>query len=219
MKAFAELNGFTVVRGTLAMPRIGVWSARLTLDADDLPRGPATLAIGDPPVTLTATVVRPALQGAAAEVLLVGGAGGFSKIIPPKDYQDVPLRVVLADLLSEAGERLSPSSDPNLGSLHLPRWTRMGGPARDAIVQLAETLGVSWRVLPDGTTYVGRETYPTSPSKGEVLERVSEEDLMIVATESVDILPGETFEGRRVSYVEYAISPASIRSTLWLEAE
>jgi hypothetical protein len=219
VKAFAELNGFAVTRGAISLPRIGIWSARLTLDAEELPLGPATLAVGTPPVTLEATVLRPALMGQAAEVLLVGGAGGFSKRVAPKDYQDVPIRVVLADLLSEVGERLSSASDPNLDTLMLPRWTRMGGPARDAIVQLSETLGVSWRVLPDGSTYVGRETYPKSTSKGEVLERVPGEDLMVVATESVDILPGEVFDGRRVSYIEYVISSAQVRSTIWCEAE
>jgi hypothetical protein len=79
---------------------------------------------------------------------------------------------------------------------------------------------VSWRVLADGSVWVGRETWPTS-----LLEEYAHIDqapgagsMEIVAAEPA-IYPGEVFEERRVSVVTHRIDNGRVRTRiLWEKA-
>lgn len=216
-RAFAELAGAPVVHGSLFVPRVGRWTARLELDAETVTTGPATLTMNDGQWALQGAVIRGGTGGGRVDALVVGGAGRMVRALPPKAYENVPARLVLSDLLTEAGESLSPRSSLSVLTTMLPTWVRYGGVAGEALTTLCDVLSASWRSLYDGSIWVGVETWPASASTAEVLDEAPGEGVLLIGPEAPDVLPGEVFHGRRVSAVEYSLSASAMRASVWLE--
>jgi len=77
---------------------------------------------------------------------------------------------------------------------------------------------VAWRVLPDGTVWVGRDSW--NPTGGDTKADILTADLTIGVVRTgfmPGVHPGETFRGARVSYVEHALSFEQLRTRIWME--
>lgn len=217
------LSGFEVLDGHVSLPRHGVWHADLVLDDTEgqtLPTA-VTLQVGDS-LSLVGTVVRGGEWQGRRSVRVVGGAGGLSTELTGRWYAGAPFRLPIRDTLEEAGEKLSTtSSDDVLDVTATPGWSRTGGPACDALHRLVGDAGATWRVLPDGTVWVGTETWPNaSPIDDNVITAdAPTSGRLSFATERPTLLPGQTLNGRRVSYVELAITSDRIRVEAWIEVD
>jgi hypothetical protein len=126
--------------------------------------------------------------------------------------------VVLGQLLAAAGEVLAPSTSTALLDRLLPRWTRQGGPAGAQIEALARVLGVGWRVLPEGGVWLGERPAPlVLPPEATLLRRRPLPGVIEVALPRPwALVPGGTFEGRRVGSVAVSLSPSHLRGSLCL---
>lgn len=218
MPAFASLNGSTVVRGVIALPRRGAWTARLMLDAEAMPTGPLTLTTNEGQVSYQGALVprRGAPVAGRVELLMVGGAGGLATPLPPKAYRSLPARLVLDDLARGAGETIDPASDAALLARQLPHWVRLAGTMSRGLEQLVSHLGGRWRVTRAGQLLVvGPDAAPPSGSKGQRLDEAPGEAFALYALERLDLEPGTTFDDRVVEQVEHEISPDRIRTRVW----
>jgi hypothetical protein len=152
-----ELSGLRVVSLNVTMSIAGTWVADLEL-ADDTPvdTSPfsAVLAIGN--LSLVGTVVRQDSLGGSRHVRLVGGAGGWAKVLPPVGYHrdggGVTKALVLGDLATLTGERLAIESDADLGE----DFERPQAPALRTLEQL---VGKTWWIDEKGMTHT--EPRPT----------------------------------------------------------
>jgi hypothetical protein len=213
-------NGANVISGTIALPRIGMWSADLVVDSTTAIAGAVTIAPPDGTRPLVGTTVHSGLFEDRVEMRVVGGAGRMGFPVEPRYYRGVPLRLPLGDLLREAGERLSPSSSAQVLDTLLQKWTREGSSTGRALNHLTDAVGASWRVLQDGTLWVGTETWPSIEVVHDLISEHTSENRVEIATESIDaaLVPGTVFLGRRVSYVEHRVAPDSMRTMVWFEA-
>lgn len=216
------LSGFEVLDGHVSLPRHGVWHADLVLDdaeGQTLPTA-VTLQVGDG-LSLVGTVVGGGEWQGRRSVRVVGGAGKFGGDVTGRWYQGAPLRLPVRDTLEEVGEKLSTtSSDDVLGATATPGWARTGGPARDALHRLVGDAGATWRVLPDGTVWVGTETWPNAASSDvDVTADAPTSGRVSFATERPTLQPGQVLGGRRISYVELAITADRIRVEAWVEVD
>jgi hypothetical protein len=214
-----RLDNIAVISGTVTMPRLGVWQADLVLDASEAPTGRVTLAVGAK-LSISGVVQSSGVFAGAVRVRVVGGAGGLGRELTPRWYVGAPLRLPLLDVLEEAGERLSPASDDaTLSAVLDPTWGRTQGSAAAALGNLVEVAGASWRVLSDGSVWVGPETWPEAAAMADLvtLEDHGADGRLVVVSEAPTVLPGQTLGGRRVSYVQHTIAPDKIRSELWLD--
>lgn len=241
------VDGSSGLRGRVAFPRTGAWTADLKIAFKDSEAqavtGEDSAAIGDSflsNVTKFSTVDiddgRLILQGAheraglwqeIGHVRLVGGAGGLRKIAAAKHYTSATLRVVLGDLLAGAGEKLSPTSDPAVLATPISTWTTVAIATGRLITQLLRTasLAANWRVLPDGTVWVGVETWPDSGLvAGDDYQVMTEDPARLFAKLGIEVpllLPGTTLgegtEARRVSYVEHSLDEPETRTEVWFE--
>lgn len=217
--AHAALAGSPILSGTVTLPRQGVWHAELVLSAATAPAGAVDLQVG-PSLRLQGTVVRSGLFAGEVRVYVVGGAGKLSTELLPRWYEGAPRELPLRDLCDEAGERLSPASDPVLlAEVLSPGWTRLRGTASTALSRLLEGTGASWRILPDGRLWAGPETWPVAQGMADLL--VMDEDRargrLVLATEAPQLLPGQTLRGDRVSDVEITLEPEKLRIEAYLE--
>jgi hypothetical protein len=212
------VNDLPALEGAITIPRVGVPTLTASLLERDAPGKTVTVRIGSSSWVMTVT--RSGAHGGRRFVHAVGGAAGLSAIVPPKSYRGVPLRIPLADLAQGVGERLSPASSAAILGLVLPAWIRFEQPAARALHALLGAAGSpAWRILPDGTLWVGVETWPATRLEAytTIAEGPHRGVVELVAMDPT-IAPGETFEGRKVSGVEHRIVARRLRTILHMES-
>jgi hypothetical protein len=219
MGAFLTVNGLEVVAARISLPRWGVWCAELAIDGTEVPAGQCTLELGDGPLTLKGSLARGAVSDGSVAALVLGGAGGLSRVAEGKHYRQTPLRIPLEDLLQVAGEALASSSDAGVLSQTLAHWTRLQGPSGLSLGRLVESVeGLVWRILTDGTLWVGKEVWGQAPAfEFDALPGNPLADTATLSSLAPSVLPGQTFQGRHVSYVEHLIEESGVRSIVWFE--
>lgn len=225
--ALLTAQGLAVIEATLCLYRIGVWTADLVVDAPSpgeqaLLSGAITLAVNDGALEFKGTAV-PGRSGEfldAGHLLVVGGGGGLQRLTTAKHYQQATVRIVLGDLLRAAGETLAAATDAAVLATQLDRWTTLGrrtiGAALSSLVGTAAA-GTAWRVLPDGTVWLGQETWPDAGIDYDILNRSPREALLEIGVEAPLLVPGTTLDGKRVSYVEHRVAGGHVRTTVYLE--
>jgi hypothetical protein len=215
--AYCTVNGAPVLEGVVRLPRVGVWQADLEMPAGVSLSGRATIKLADA-LTLVGTFARSGLdRRGRARARVVGGAAGLGRELAPKSYLNVPLRIPLTDVLTDAGEHLSATADPTVLALQLPAWSRMSQVAGLSFAALVDAAGATWRILLDGTAWVGIETWPTSNMTALAMSYEPERFRRTVATLIPTVLPGQVFEGERVALVQHVIAPSSFRTVLEID--
>jgi len=173
----------------LSRTLVGVYVLECEVDVGDLPAptGAQVLsyAVADgAPITYPVAVIEARVHIGRATVYAVGGAGGLRSQVQPIDYAQVSPRVAFADICRDSVLRDSAGAPalvnglpvpevPNavalaaLGALpRLARWSRPAGTGAGALRGLCRALRrltgqtYSWRVLRDGTVWLGTESWP-----------------------------------------------------------
>ncbi len=212
----STLNGSVVRKAQVFLPYRGVWYADVWLASPDVLSGAATLVLGG--LELKGTILTgDAFQG-AADYRIVGGAGGWTKDLPPKGYANVSglkLSTIASDAAKEAGETLVIQSTANrdLG----PGFARMRGQASDVL----DVLDADWWVDTSGVTQVGTRPPATVTSVLEVVHYEPRDRMATVATETPEALVvGATVSltgapEMTIGQIVYRLEEGSIRTELW----
>jgi hypothetical protein len=215
--ALVTLNGEAVLSGTLVRPLVGPWLADLVVDAAAVPSGKVTLTADT--LSLVGYVVRAQEFHDRVALRCVGGNGGYGKTIAPNFYRSVTLRTLLSDTLTAAGESLSTTSDTSVTSRTVDAWQRVRGTASGALSMIvARVSGCIWRVLADGSTWVGIPTWPTRTLEAVVEDEDIPDGRIDIGTEDYALDAGVTVDGRKVARVRYTFLDGSIRASYWVAA-
>lgn len=213
-------NNVRVLSGRIQLPRVGAWIADLALDTEDTGPflGAVTITAPAGDLELRGWAMRPRLVEGHVEVRIVGGRGGLAKNVTPRHYRNVTLQLALSDALGEGLETLSTSVAASIREQLLPAWTRRAQTVGGAIAMLAGFAGAGWRVLPDGTVWVGTETWSDVDVDHDLLVE-TQEDLVEIASDTIpaSLVPGTTFRGARVSVVEHVIESQRVRTVVTFE--
>jgi hypothetical protein len=214
--ADCKLNEADVLTATITLTLSGAWMANVEIDASDpaaivntSPRG-AVITYGGQ--RFIGTVRRQGVFAARRQVEIVGGAGGLATPMPSQAYQGVPLSVPLSDLIRASGETLSGAVNPSVQFCLLRRWMRSSGTVGAALDALASSSSYGWRVLADGSVWIGNETWSDVTIDHDLIESDSSKDQIVIASEALSILPGTTFRGRRVSSVQHSVDDEKVRT-------
>ena len=206
---------------SLLVPRVGQWTADVTIDADAGPSGACTLSLDGR--VYTGHVVRGAVYAGAWRGRLVGSAGLLHDA-PATAFQGATLALVLRDLAGAVGITLSADTGP-LDAV-APRWHRHEGSASAAVADIARAAGYAWRVRPDGTLWLGSDTWSTvtPASPVDVLDELPEAGRITLAGDTLDIAPGTTLalRGRdpvRVGCVEHRATADDVQTVVVAERE
>lgn len=212
--------GSPAITGEIEIPAGGPWHALLRLDRDAALSGAVELRWEGATASWWGMVARGGVlvEGGPVEVLVVGGAGRLGRVLPGASYRQATVRVVLGQLLADAGEVLSSSTPAALLSRTLPRWSRAEGPAAAQLDALARVLGVGWRVLPSGQVWLGpAPSAVVLPADAVLLRRQPALGQIELTTgRPWELVPGGLFEGQRVASVRIELTPSRLRSCLCL---
>ncbi len=218
--AILTANGHGVVRGALSLPRAGVWHADLDVDAPAPLTGAVTLKADG--LSFQGTVVRGDLYMGVARIRVAGGAGGLGRQARPQHYVHPQLRSPLADLLRAAGETLSPTVAPALLARQLTAWTVLAAPIGEqlsVLVARAAGTGVTWRVLADGTVWLGVDAWPDAGiADWRELGRSPSDGSLELGLDGVVLLPGTTLGDLRIDYCEHLLEDGELRTRAWVAA-
>lgn len=209
--SLVELSGVAVVSGTITLHRAGRWSADLELEDASPARG-ARVELRGPSLALSGYVALVGTFQGDYRCRIYGGTGGLPKELPAKAFRSMPAKLLLEDVLGGVGERLSSSIEPDLLNRELTAWVRPAGPAAAALADLCGILGVSWRVQPEGTVWLGLDTWRASPATGELLDADPVGLTIHAALDAMNLLPGTTWQGAKVERVTHHISGAGFRT-------
>jgi hypothetical protein len=223
-----QVNDFACIRGRISIPLTGTWVADVSIDpatssgTQPTVGTPVTLAIGECGFTLSGTVVRINDAFGTLFARIVGGGGGLGDDLDPKAYQNVSFGLVLKDILGQVGETLSTQTPSAILDLQLPFWTVMAGPANEAVYNLlivARVMSgeaINWRVLSDGTIFMGEEQWPTSSlTEFDLLTWLPSQLSATFYSTNPDILPGQAWQSGFVANVEHVLEPERFRSKVW----
>lgn len=220
------VNGLPAFETRICTPRTGVWHADVLVADSAAIAGAATINVNSGALVLAGTAA-PSRSGVFADTArarIWAGAGGMILSARPRHYNGTSVRVVLSDLLAAAGEKLSATADAGILAIGLDAFTVTADPIGTLVSLLlaAAAPGASWRMLADGTFWVGRETWPAAVVQRatyQILEDNAETRSMLIAVDAPMMLAGKTFEGRRVSYTEATVGQGGdgVTMRIWFE--
>lgn len=210
--SWAQINNLDVISARLCIPRTGAWTADVAVDAQtaaQVPQGAAaTLTLAAGVLTWSGTVQRVDSYAQSVTLRMVGGSNGLGVISQPRFYQGVAISTPLNDVLGDAQESLSERSSGAVLAAQLGFWTTIAQPVGNVLTNLvnAGPDGSVWRVLNDGTVFVGVDVFPpTQLTDYQLLNYLPDEGLQLIGAEVPNIFPGESFNGHNVSAVEHQI--------------
>lgn len=208
------LDGQPILSLDLARPREGAWWADVVLDTETAPASPCDLVVEG--VTLRCVVAHGGVELARWRGRVVGGAARVSAVLGPASFADCTLRDVLTETLRDAGLTLAATSG-DLDAV-VARWVRAAGRASDTIADVARAAAYAWRVLRDGTVWMGVETWPAR-ELGADLDALSHDPVLgawtLAGAAALAIEPGDavTLDGTafRVSLVQVSLDESELR--------
>jgi hypothetical protein len=218
--SFATLNAHSIISGILTLPRVGLWQAALFVDTREAVFGAATLDWCG--LTLKGTVISGSIERGEYHCRIVGGAGGLNTPVQPHGFLRPNVQTVLSAIADDAGERLSGTIQPPVLNRQLDFFALMGRQtAALALCRLSDALEMAWRLLPDGTLWVGEEAWrpcaaDSDPGAIEALDLNGlSRRLACRLSSAADAMPGETFGGERIDRVEHILTDSGFSSSLY----
>lgn len=212
--ATANDENLTVAR--ITERTVGTWTARLEVDTETALDPSVTFEIDGE--TWTGTVVRGELDAGRYRCRMVGGAGGLQAPLQPLWYDSGPtVRLLLSDILGAGGETLSDESDPAIVTRTLNAYHRGQGTVAEELALLVNRVpGATWRMLRDGTVWVGVDTFPELDARDVDIETdpMPEDGRYEIAPESPVVYPGVTYNGRCVTEVVTYLEGTKLRQEL-----
>lgn len=211
-----------VIELRLSIPRVGVWHAVASVAVESNAPKSVDLTIGDQ-LALHGHVVR---QGPAFDTQLVdfvGGSGDMGAAAKARAYRGATVRTVLGDLMSDAGESASGAIPGSVLSRQLDRWSITGGRSVGAeLVALVDAVleDGAWRMLADGTVWIGEETWPASTFTYDIVSLSPSRRQICVVSDDPFPMPGEAVDGvdwPNLSYVLHEQLNGELRTTMYFE--
>ena len=223
-------NPIDIMSANILFPYFGNWSAHLVLaNAESAPQGMCTLSLFGNDYTSYVIPTRSSDSEGRFYAMAIGGAGGLSSSISPKMYNSqIQVQFIVSDLLSEVGESISSTSSQSLLSTIIPGWTRMAGSASVALSQLIDSVGGIWRVLSDGSVFIGTDSFVQAASfDSVVLYQDPVHANATLATQTLALVPGQRFptspydnlSNRKIGCCQYQVSPDQTTLTCWFLEE
>ncbi len=211
------LNEKPVLAMRLQQPRMGVWVCLLEVDSEDDITGAVKLE--DDGVTYNGTVIEGGVTAGRWQGRVVGGKAGLRGTLRARNYQRIKVREILDGILLDAGEALSGNATTSVLRKSLAFWSRRQGSGIEAMNLLAENIGAGWRVFPDGSVWIGDESWPAfRGSDLNQLDRINHAGRLELAPNDIGLAPGSAVEGLNIEHVEHTIESQGLRTAAWYEA-
>jgi hypothetical protein len=221
----ATINGERATRVQLHVPGVGAWWADVDLEEAPELSEAAVIALDGLELHGTVLPLESGTHVLERRVRVVGGAGGWSTLLPAKPYHnDASIRAatVIEDAAREAGETLGDVA-PVLERLGID-YVRRAGPAFRVLEDAGG--GAPWWVAYDGRTHLGeRSTQEALAGSYEVVEFHARDRLVTLVVDDLSavgigsILSERLDEPQTVRELVIDVGPDQTRARAWCGGE
>ena len=216
-----EFGGLPLLSAKISMALVGAWHADVQADADagDIETnsdGTVTLLVDG--VRFVGTVTRSTVIAGRLKAQVVGGRGGINGELDVAHYVNTSVMAVIRDILADAGEVLSDTTNTATIAVELSSWERVRAPASRALTRICDAAGLIWRVLADGSVWVGQESFPASDVEHVLIDEDWAAGLIEIAPEAPDLTPGVTLRDQQIRYVVHEVRRSGLRTHAYLES-
>jgi hypothetical protein len=190
------------------MPKSGAWLAN-----DVLVDTPDTFNIGD---SVTMNFINTTFKGTILDTgvfrgfqrcTIIGGSGKLPNYLESASYNSVPLGQIVRDIARKTDHQVSTTADQDVLNTNLVGWNILKMQASLALEKVLQITKSIWRILPDGTLWVGPEKYfPLKPDDFLVIDKFPEEARWSIYNEDKVIEPLTSLSGNNIQQVEYYIN-------------
>lgn len=185
----------TVQRYDLLMPLVGNWTALLYMSGNDvLPDGAVSIQLGQS--VLRGYVTRSGDDRGQYVGVVVGGQAqtarqGLDKPVTAQHYYQTPASAILSATLAQVGETLASDS---VGVSTVMNYPRRAVSCDKVLDDIADMLGLVWRVKLDGSVRFGTPTWPASTVAFTYLNKQPDMSMALLMPSSNQKLiePGQT---------------------------
>lgn len=215
----AEINGLPVVSATVEMPYVGVWHvSSLEASGSTAPEVGSVQTLSINGVQFSCAVTRATAIAGRVKMRLAGGKGRLVREIAARHWSMPTVGAIIRAILAECGETLAPVAstaatavngatiDPTILSVKLPQWKTNAIQASRAMQRVCDHQGLIWRVLRDGTVWIGTEAYPEQTVKHTLIDEDWASGAIDFAPDAPDLKPGVTFRGQQIRYVVHTLT-------------
>lgn len=213
--SLANIEGQIVSRARVQVPAWGIWWADVEIPEEVTLTGQVPLTLAD--LTLAGTVMSGGPFEGKSAYRLVGGVGGWGKLVAAKSYANdlgVSITTIINDIQSATGETVE-GVVPN--SRVGPHFTRVNGPASRVLHDVAPE---SWYVDFAGVTQLGaRATTTYEGSKPRTRVDPAAQVIDIATDELATLVPGVTIDGSSpATDVEYNLTSNRLTASVYASA-
>ena len=211
------LNGLPIISASVYEPRDGNWTADLEVDAaEDIAAGSAVaMSLGD--AAFAGSVYRGGVESGRWMGRIQGGSGGLLATLAPKNYALVTLSAVLSEIATAASQALA-SDSMDLSTYQVANWQRTAGAAAHAVQDIADELGVPWRITRAGELRLGQASFAElDSSQIEIVADPAIGSVVYAPDADPIIQPGVAIDGRPVSYVSTLLSAGQLRQEIYFD--
>lgn len=209
----------------LLLPLHGNWTCYYIQASSNVQvRGKCTLTYFDK--TMPAYVIQTGENQGKVSGVLCGGYGGLQKELRYQFYDKVhAYRVPIDDMMRETGEILSPLSTQSVLLKSVPQWTRKAAEMGAQLNDICDYDGSVWRVLTDGSIFVGVDDWSLLPTFDfDLLEIAPAYVSCLLSVRALGVVPGKKFKPMdglelRVGCVEYSLTPEQSSAKVWFLAD
>lgn len=211
------INEQPIVQCSLMLPKVGAWMANDTLIDSDF-----EFNIGDSITmkfldqTFKGTILDTGVYRGFQQCSIIGGTGRFPEELESASYNSITVGQVVNDIARKTGHTVSANSDQNLLNQTLAGWNILKMKASLSLVKLLSLQGAIWRILPDGTLWVGYENYkPVNLDDFLIIEKFPDQARWNIYNEDYLIQPLNSIDGNEIQQVEYYISADELTQTVF----
>jgi hypothetical protein len=214
---YPHASGVLLTSAEVTMQTQGPWFADVELDLpddQDVPDGPFRFEIEGVEFVGAVKPERSGRFAGRTHLRVVGGAGGLEAQLSARNYAGgvTRHRTVVSDILRDSGETLSSESDAAILDTQITGWHRSECTGRQALDQICAKASCTWRVLRDGTVWVGNDGWPDTQPSGTVLDVHHGDGFVLSAPDVPDSVPGQVIEGHRVVQVVHRLDERGLRT-------
>lgn len=209
--SFAKLGTLDVIYTRIEMPRIGAWGAIVEADTGDesTPSGSTHINFESTDALSFVGTILPSIGEDSpvpgrARVLMRAGVNGLLNEVEGKPYENISPRLIIEDIIEDAGEQLESIAD--VDALSTQRlWVRPRGTGAQALSRFIAESGLTWRFLPTGRVVVLRDVWPAYAGASTLESSANELRRATYALDAPDLLPGMKLDLKNVSRVVHCV--------------
>lgn len=201
-----KFNESPIISIKLTIPKNGPWlAADCTIDSDTPVNTGDKVSITFIDRVFSGTVLDTGIFQGFLRCTIIGGTGNMADLIDSRSYRGLPAGQLFRDIANLTGHELSTTSDKDVLDFVLERWDKLKSRGSDLIEKILEVTGGTWRVLPDGTLWVGKPVVNALDiNKFIIIEKIPEDSRWSIYNEENLIEPYSSLDGSVIERVEYS---------------